>query len=705
MPHAPSHPPLKHKSLLPPVAEQRSVTRNVHGMEFTDEFAWLRADNWQEVLRDPTALPSDIRAMLEAENAYAQAVLAPALPLQQTLLKEMRARILEEDENPPTPDGAFVYYDRFNHGGQHELVCRRPRAGGPETVMIDGDALAQGQAFFHLGSTRHSPDHSLLAWSFDDKGSELYTLRFRDIATGADLPDRIGDTEGSAVWSADCSLVYYIRVDDNHRPSKVLRHRLGTDPALDETVYEEADPGFFVNVRALQAGRFAAISIHDHDSSECRLIDLHDAQAPLRLIEPRHPGMRYIAEHRGDRLYLRTNADGAEDFKLVSAPLATPGRAHWVDETAHRRGCMIVAGTIFAHFLVWLEREDGLPRIVIRHAGSGVQHSIAFGEEAYSLSMETGFEFDTNILRFTYSSMTTPREIYDYDMATRQRVLVKRQVIPSGHDPSAYVTRRIHALAPDGESVPVSILFRRDRDPDAASPLLLYGYGAYGHAIPAAFSANRLLLVDRGFVYAIAHIRGGTDKGWHWYETGKLAQKSNTFSDFIAVARHMIQQGYTQAGRIIAHGGSAGGLLMGAVANMAPELFAGIIADVPFVDALTTILDDTLPLTPPEWLEWGNPITDVAAFRTILSYSPYDNVRAQAYPAIFAQGGLSDPRVTYWEPAKWVARLRARMTGGGPILLKTNMDAGHGGASGRFDQLEEVAQDYAFALTQAGIVA
>ncbi|MDB5651905.1 MAG: Oligopeptidase, partial [Hyphomicrobiales bacterium] len=363
-----------------------------------------------------------------------------------------------------------------------------------------------------------------------------------------------------------------------------------------------------------------------------------------------------------------------------------------------RRGRMITSILALADQFVRLEREDGLPRIVVREIASGDEHHIAFEEEAYSLGLERMLEFETHLLRFSYSSMTTPREITDYDMLARTRVLRKRQEIPSGHDPKAYVTRRVYALATDGERVPVSLLYARDTPLDGSSPLLLQGYGAYGHASPASFSANRFSLVDRGFVYAIAHIRGGTDKGWHWYEDGKLDHKTNTFTDFIAVARHLAAENVTREGRIVALGGSAGGMLMGAIANMAPDLFAGIIADVPFVDVLNTMLDAELPLTPPEWLEWGNPITDRAAFDNILSYSPYDNVRAQHYPAILAQAGLTDPRVTYWEPAKWVARLRERMTGGGPILLRTNMDAGHGGAAGRFDRLKEIALEYAFAI-------
>ncbi len=512
---------------------------------------------------------------------------------------------------------------------------------------------------------------------------------------------KIAETDGSFVWMADSLGFYYVRVDENHRPAAIFRHRIGEAPAKDVLIFEERDPGAFIHIRRSQSGAFAIISVSDHDSSECRLVDLRDPDAKPRLVEPRAPGLRYWVEDRGDRLYLRTNADGAEDFKIASAPLATPGKAFWVDEIPHVPGRMIVTAALFPDHLVRLEREAGLPRIVIRDFADGQEHAIAFAEEAYALGMEDLLDYSIPTLRFSYSSLTTPEETYDYDLAARERVLRKRQSIPSGHDPSRYVTRRLFAIAGDGESVPVSILHRADLRLDGSAPVLLYGYGAYGSQTPASFEAERLSLVDRGFVYAIAHVRGGSDKGWRWYLDGKLAKKPNTFGDFIAAARRLIAEGYTREGRIIAEGGSAGGMLIGAVVNIAPELFAGAIADVPFVDVLNTMLDAELPLTPPEWLEWGNPIADPAAFATIRSYSPYDNVAPKRYPPILALGGLTDPRVTYWEPLKWAARLRATMTGGGPILLATNMGAGHGGASGRFDHLDEIALQYAFALACA----
>ncbi len=682
----------------PPAIEKRTLRKIVHDVAIEDEYAWLKAANWQEVLRDPALLPAPIRHLVEAENAFASAVLKPYEELRKALVREMRGRIKEDDAEVPLRDPPWLYYVRHNSGGQHPIFCRAAEAGGAEETLLDGDAEGAGKAFFDIAEARHSPDHAKLAWSADDNGSELHAIRVRDLRLGADGADVVRDTDGSLVWTADSRRIYYVRVDENHRPAAILRHELGADPASDAVIFEELDPRWFLHIRRSQSGAFAIVSVSDHDSSECHLIDLADPAAKPRLIEPRAPGLRYEVEHRGDRLYIRTNADGAEDFKIASAPLGTPGKAFWIDEIGHKAGRMIVALSLYPDYLVRLEREDSLPRIVIRSFKTGDEREISFAEEAYSLSIRERLDFQTQELRFTYSSMTTPPETYDYDLVTQSRVLCKRQEIPSGHDPAAYVTRRLFARAADGELVPISILHRRDLAPGGDAPVLLYGYGAYGYPTPASFSATRLSLVDRGFISAIAHIRGGTEKGWRWYTGGKLANKPHTFSDFIAAARHLIEQGFTKQGRIVIQGGSAGGMLMGAVANMAPELFAGVIADVPFVDVLNTMLDADLPLTPPEWLEWGNPIADADAFATIRSYSPYDNVKAQRYPPVLALGGLTDPRVTYWEPLKWTQRLRARMTGGGPILCKTNMGAGHGGAPGRFDRLEEVALQYAFAL-------
>ncbi|MFS8035564.1 S9 family peptidase [Xanthobacter sp. AM11] len=694
----------------PPRAPRHPTSRTLHGITLTDDYAWLRADNWRAVMRDPGVLDGEIRAYLEAENRHADTFFAPLAALRTQLVAEMRGRIKEDDATVPAPDGPFAYYSRHRDGGQHLLACRKPLPDGPEEILLDGDLEAHGKAYFHLGHWRHSQDHARLAFAADTSGAELYTLRVRDLASGADLADVIGDTTGDMLWSADGQCLYYIHRDAEHRPSLVFRHRLGTDPAEDVLVYEEPDKGFFVSLGHTQSMAFGLIACGDHETSEVYLLDLGRADAVPRRVAARTAGVRYEVEHHPelagqDSLVILTNADGAEDFKIVTAPVAAPERAGWRDLVPHAPGRMILSHTVFAGHMARLEREAGLPRIVIRALATGAEHAVGFDEEAYALGLHPGFSFNTSEVRFTYASMTTPSEVWSYDMASRARALLKRQEVPSGHDPADYVTRRVFAPTADGETVPVSLLYRKGTPLDGSAPLMLYGYGAYGITIPAGFATSRLSLVDRGFIYAIAHVRGGTDKGWRWYADGKALKKVNTFNDFISAAEHLAAAGLTRPERLVAHGGSAGGMLMGAVANMRPDLFAGIVAEVPFVDVLTTMLDDTLPLTPPEWPEWGNPIADAAAFRRILSYAPVDNVHPAAYPSIFALAGLTDPRVTYWEPAKWVARLRAADTGGRPILLRTNMDAGHGGAAGRFDRLDEVALVYAFALRTVGLAA
>jgi oligopeptidase B len=690
------------QNAFPPRAEARPVTLTIHGIERRDDYAWLRADNWQEVMRDPSVLEDDIRAYLEAENAYQDKQMSGTKALQEQLFAEMRGRIKEDDSSVPSPDGPYAYGIKYETGGQQPIFFRTPRDGGEETILLHGDREAEGKAYFRLGGAGQSPDHKLLAWAFDDKGSEFFTLQIRDIDTGKDLADRIEDTAGGGVFSADSRFVFYIRLDANHRPSKLFRHEIGTDPSKDALVYEEKDAGFFMGVGKTQSGDTIVIDIHDHETSEVWTIPANDPTAEPRLIAPRETGIEYSLDDNGDTFYILTNAGDAEDFKIVTAPKADPGRDNWTDLVPHKPGCLILTHCVYKTFMTRLEREDGLPRIVIRRLADNVEHAIAFDEEAYSLGMGGGYEFDTTTIRFTYSSMTTPSQTFDYDVETRERTLRKEQEVPSGHDASDYVTRRLLAPASDGETVPVSLLYRKDTKLDGSAPLLLYGYGSYGITIPASFNTNSLSLVDRGFVYAIAHIRGGKDKGFRWYKQGRREHKKNTFTDFIAAADHLVAEAFTAHDRIVAQGGSAGGMLMGAVANLAPEKFGGIIAEVPFVDVLSTMLDDTLPLTPPEWPEWGNPITDREAYEYIASYSPFDNVAAQAYPAILAVAGLTDPRVTYWEPAKWVARLRANKTCDNLLMLKTNMEAGHGGASGRFDRLKEVALNQAFALMVAG---
>jgi oligopeptidase B len=690
-------------ALSPPIAPRRPHAFTRFGLTISDDYAWLKDSHWQAVLRDPAVLDPDVRSYLEAENAYTESLLGHTAPLQAKLIAEMRGRIQEDDSSVPSPDGPYAYFRKFREGGQHEMFGRVPRDGGEQKIVLDGDALAAAHEYFRFGGSRHSPNHRLQAWSADTKGSEYFSIRVRDWETGVDLDDVVEETDGNVVWSKDCKSFFYVKLDDNHRPMQVWRHRLDTTQADDRLVYEEQDSTWFTHLHESTSGRFCVIAGGDHETSEQRLIDLDYPDAPPRLVAAREPGVQYSIADRGDELFVLTNADGAIDFKIATAPLAAAERKNWRDLIPHRDGVYVIEHDLYAGHLVRLERANALASIIIRDLRTSEEHAIAFSESAYSLDTIGSYEFDTTNLRFSYSSMTTPSEIYDYDMTTRKRILRKRQAIPSGHDPGDYVTTRIMAKAQDGAEVPISLLHRRDFRRDGAAPLLLYGYGSYGAAIPASFNANRLSLVDRGLVYAIAHVRGGTDKGWGWYLDGKRGKKTNTFDDFAACARALCEARYTSAKRIVGHGGSAGGMLMGAVANRAGELFAGIVAEVPFVDVLNTMLDDTLPLTPPEWLEWGNPIESEKDFRTILSYSPYDNIAAKDYPAILAMGGLTDPRVTYWEPAKWIARLRATMSGGGPVLLRTNMDAGHGGASGRFNRLDEVAIVYAFALWTVGL--
>lgn len=691
----------------PPAAPKKPVSDTRHGITRTDDYAWLRADNWQAMFKDPSILDPEIRRHLEAENAYMNAAMEDTKPLQKVLFSEMRGRIKEDDSSVPVKDGAYAYGTSYVTGGEQPRYFRIPRDGdvADETirmVLLDGDKEATGKAYFRLAGLDHSSDHGRGIWGYDDKGSEFFTLKVRDLSTGQDLDDVIENTGGGGVWAPDGKSFFYSALDENHRPSKVFHHIVGRPQSEDRLVYEEADAGFFMGVGGSLLDDFIYIDIHDHETSEYRLLSTRDLTAEPKLVAAREEGIEYSMTEGGDVFYILTNDGGAKDFKIMEAPVDNPGKENWREVVPHKPGTLIISHMAYARHLLWLERKDGLPRIIIRDRSTGEEHAIAFAEEAYSLGLSGAAEYDTDVIRFSYSSMTTPSQLYDYNMVTRERTLLKTQEVPSGHNPEDYVTRRVFAPAWDGETVPVTLLYRKDTPLDGSAPCLLYGYGAYGITIPAGFNTNCLSLADRGFVYAIAHIRGGKDKGFAWYEDGKMDKKTNSFKDFVAAADYLNQQKFTSYAKIIAEGGSAGGMLMGAVANMAPEKFAGIIAAVPFVDVLNTMLDDTLPLTPPEWPEWGNPIDSREEYEQIAAYSPYDNVGPKAYPPILALGGLTDPRVTYWEPAKWVAKLREQTTGAAPILLKTNMDAGHGGASGRFQRLEEIAFEYAFAIKVAG---
>jgi len=688
----------------PPKAEKHPVTHSRHGVTWQDDYAWLRDADWQAVMREPARLSPAIRAHLEAENAYADALLEPTEALQQALIAELRGRIKEHDDTVPEPDGPYAYFPRYRQGGEHPVLCRLRAVDGVEEELLDCDRLAAAGGFFALRGALHSPDHGVLAYAIDPNGSERCEVRFRRLDDGTDLPDRLPEANGALAWSNDARHLLYVQLDANHRPWRVLCHRLGDDPAADRVVYEEGDPGFFLSVGRTSSRRWLLIMSYDHESSEVRLLDADRPDSEPRLVAERVHGERYDVVHDAPRarFLILTNRE-AEDFQIVEAPEDAPQRENWRPFLPHAPGRLRLGLQAFRDHLVVLERAEGLPRVLVLPLDGEPGHEIFFPEAAYSLGLLPGFLYETAELRFVYSSLATPPRTYAYDLSSRTRQLLKEQEVPSGHDPEAYVVERLEVPAADGELVPLSLLRRRDRPEGEIGPVLLYGYGSYGITIPAAFAPNRFSLVDRGFTYAIAHIRGGTDKGWAWYRKGKLKDKPNTFSDFIACARHLIATGRAEAGGIAIHGGSAGGLLVGAVLNQAPELLRAAVAEVPFVDVLNTMCDATLPLTPPEWKEWGNPIEDAEAFRTIRGYSPYDNVAARAYPWILATAGLTDPRVTYWEPAKWVARLRELKSDDNPLLLRTHMDAGHGGAAGRFDKLKEVALVYAFLLQAFGL--
>lgn len=690
----------------PPIAPKVPKRIEQLGRVRVDDYAWMKDDAWQQVLRDPKVLRADVRDHLNAENAYTKAVLAETEALQAAMFAEMKGRIKEDDSSVPSPDGPFDYYVRYDLGAEHPIHARRPRgAEGPETVLLDEEAESKGHAYYQVGAASHSPDHAQFAWAVDAQGSEYYQIRVKDLATGAETGAPIESAYGDFTFSPDSQWLFWIWRDENARPAKVFRRpaRPGPDWGGDDVlVYEEADDGMFLGVGTAADDSHILIHVGNQETTEILLIPASDPTATPVIAEPRQVGVKYGLDHWTDRWVIRTNADGAVDFKLCVSDAAVPAKATWRDWIGHEPGRYLVGFAAYAGHLIRAERVNALDRLVVMARAplgqAGEEHIVAFDEEAYALNLEGGYEYDTAVTRFVYQSPTTPRQWFDYDMTTRQRTLRKTQEVPSGHDPSQYVARRLEAPAADGQLVPVTLLMRKDTPQDGSAPVLLYGYGSYGHAMEPSFSIRNLSLVDRGWIWATAHIRGGSDKGWGWFLDGRKAKKPNTFTDFIACAEHLIAEGYASKGRIAAYGGSAGGMLMGAVANLRPDLWGAIIAAVPFVDVLNTMSDTTLPLTPPEWPEWGNPIEDAAAYDLIASYSPYDRVSAQAYPPILATGGLSDPRVTYWEPAKWVARLREHSTGDAPILLKINMEAGHGGASGRFDFLKEIALDYAFAV-------
>jgi oligopeptidase B len=675
-----------------PKAEKIPYVHSLHGDERLDPYFWMRDR------QNPAVL-----VYLEAENAYTEATMRHTLPLQTQLYEEMLGRIQETDLSVPYKDGDYYYYSRTEAGKAYPIHCRKQGSlDADEEVLLDENLLAEGHEFFELGAFDVSPDHQLLAYSVDTNGSELYTLYFMDLKTREVYPESIPDTYYSLAWGNDCKTVFYTQVDAAHRPFKLFRHQLNSAIETDVLVYHETDDFYYLNIDKTRSEAYLLMNLSSKITSEIHYLDANNPTGDFQVIRPRTTGVEYDVEHHSDRFYIVTN-DEAMNFKLMSAPVVSPSVEHWETVIPHREDVMLSDVSAFVDHLVIYERTAGLPQIRIRQLASGKEHYVTFPEPTYEVGEGANPDFNTKTLRFGYTSLVTPSSVFDYDLETQERELKKETPVLGGYDRSQYVSERLQAIATDGTAVPLSLLYKKGITPNGENPLLMIGYGSYGYNYPDNFSSVRLSLLDRGVVLAIAHIRGGAEMGRKWYEDGKFLHKKNTFTDFIACAEHLIAQKWTSPNHLAISGGSAGGLLMGAVVNMRPDLFKAVVAQVPFVDVVSTILDTSLPLSAMEWEEWGNP-NDKVFYDYMKSYSPYDNVEAKDYPAMLITAGLNDPRVSYWEPAKWTAKLRDTKTDHNVLLLKTNMDAGHAGASGRYEQLKEIAFEYAFLLGQWGKV-
>lgn len=670
-----------------PKAPQKPTVLETHGHQRIDPFYWMNDRENPEVIE-----------YLHAENKYLEEVMKPTESFQKRLFEEMKSRIKEDDQSVPYFKSGYFWYVRYRTGGEYPIYCRKPKSlENQEEVILDVNELAEGKSFYQVGGSATSPDQKTLAFAADEVGRRIYTIHFKNLETGEISTKSIPDVTGNFAWAADNLTLFYSKQDpETLRSHKIYKHQLGTDPEQDKLIFEEKDEEFSCVVHKTKSEKFILIHSESTISSEVRFIPADQPDASFVILQRRIPKLEYAADHYGDHFYIRTN-DQAQNFKLVKAPITNPSKENWEDVIPHRPEVLLEDFDLFSNFLVTQERSNGLTQIQIK-PWEGEGHALQFDDETYTAWISTNPEFDTSTLRFGYNSLVVPSSVFDYDMISREKTLLKQQEVVGGYTSEDYYSERIWAKSENGVLVPISLVYKKSFfDKTGENPLLLYAYGSYGYSMDAYFSSNRLSLLDRGFVFAIAHIRGGEDLGRHWYENGKLLQKRNTFSDFIACAEHLVRERYTNPNHLYAMGGSAGGLLIGAVINWRPELFNGAIANVPFVDVVTTMLDESIPLTTGEFQEWGNP-KDPEYFKYMLSYSPYDNVEPKDYPNLLVTSGLHDSQVQYWEPTKWVAKLRDLKTDQNLLLLHTNMEAGHGGASGRFNALKELALEYAFLL-------
>ncbi len=672
------------------MANKKDYDSGYHGDIRNDEYYWM-ADFFR---KGPDS--TEVITYLEAENDYTEAMMADTKSWQDTLFKEMKGRIKEKDESVPVFKNGYYYYVRSEEGQQYFKYCRKQGSlEAEEELLLDVDQMALGHSYYSVSGFNVSPDNELLAFGVDAQSRREYTLYIKNLRTGEMYPEAIFPTSGDSVWANDSKTLFYTEKNQQTLLSeKIKSHVLGDNPAADRVVYHEKDPSNYIGVGKSRSEQFIFIASSATLSSEYRYLNADTPEAPFELFQERMPEVLYEVDHYEDQFLILTNLK-AQNFRLMSTPLNQTGVSSWSELIAHRPDVLIEEIDVFKDYWILSERKNGLVQLRVRELKSNTEHYVDFGEPAYTAYLGANPDYNASQVRYIYTSLTTPSSVYDYDIISRERYLIKQQEVIGGYDPTLYVTERLIASSSDGTEVPISIVYRLGFKKDGHSPLLLYGYGSYGHSLDASFSSNRLSLLDRGFAFAIAHVRGGQEMGRQWYESGRLFQKRNTFTDFIACAEYLIQEGYSSPAHLYAEGGSAGGLLIGAVANMRPELWNGLIADVPFVDVVTTMLDESIPLTTNEFDEWGNP-KDPEAYTYMKSYSPYDNVKAQDYPHMLITTGLHDSQVQYFEPAKWVARLRTLKTDRHVLLLKTNMEAGHGGASGRFDYLKEIALQYAF---------